>query len=764
MKRTCLWNHPGLMKTVGISAVLAVANPYPAIAQAPLPIVEAPDIPESALPQRFVAGEVIVKMKPVAGAIAALAARELSPLGLQSAPRRTSGGELIYQFTTARMFALQSEEEAQQAVEAIVSELNARDDVEYAQPNWIMYPLDTTPNDPGYALQWHYFNNGNGANESPGGINLPRAWDVTTGSSAVTVAVIDTGILPGHSDISGAPNLGAGFDMISNSFIANDGDGRDADPSDPGDAVAAGECFPGSQARGDSWHGTHVAGTVGVVNSNNGAGVAGVNWNVTLQPVRVLGKCGGTTVDINDAIRWAAGLAVPAVPNNPTPARVINLSLGGGGACSASPSTQAAVNDAVAAGVTVVVAAGNSAQDAANFTPASCDNVITVAASDFRGHLVERYSNFGDTIEIMAPGGDRNRDDNNDGNEDGVLSTVKGGYAFYNGTSMAAPHVAGVAALLLSEEPLLTPAQVLQRLQAAALPRDASQCPQPCGAGLLNADLFKSDEPISERTRYQYTAKLVCGLQRDPRNLQLTRGLYGTVINILNPNEDKATFRKTLSLAIPPGFQDPGEVISISKDVLGHQQALATDCEDIRKRVFNGQFPTPFIDGFVVIESDASLEVSAVYTSAAVDREGEIVEQSSVDVEQIRERVFKPDNGQGGKPDLVVRDIDLDSLQVSCPDGAGSCVSKVKVTIANIGAADAGSFNTLTQFDPAQSVLVDHNSAGLDAGDSDTFEVQTPPGGNCFDPDCTICVAVDNKDDIDESDESNNKMCKSKLG
>jgi serine protease len=206
----------------------------------------------------------------------------------------------------------------------------------------------------------------------------------------------------------------------------------------------------------------------------------------------VLGKCGGTIADINDGIRWAAGLAVPGVPTNPTPARVINMSLGTppGNPCSASPSTQAAINDAVGAGAAVVVAAGNDAVDASQVFPASCDNVITVAASDARGHLVTRYSNFGATVEIMAPGGDVQRDDNGDGNNDGVLSMVHpnaGTYARYNGTSMATPHVAGVAALYLAQTPTLTPAQLTAQLQNNALPRTSSQCPQPCGAGLLSA-------------------------------------------------------------------------------------------------------------------------------------------------------------------------------------------------------------------------------------------------------------------------------------
>lgn len=166
--------------------------------------------------------------------------------------------------------------------------------------------------------------------------------------------------------------------------------------------------------------------------------MAGVNWQVTVVPVRVLGKCGGITSDINDAIRWSAGLPVPGVPPNPNPARVINMSLSAHELCSASPSTQSAIDDAVAAGAVVVVAAGNRAEDTARSYPASCDNVITVAASGPRGRLVSGYSNYGEKVEILAPGGDTGQ-----GLTRGVLSMVRNGYAFYNGPSMAAPHVAG---------------------------------------------------------------------------------------------------------------------------------------------------------------------------------------------------------------------------------------------------------------------------------------------------------------------------------
>lgn len=442
----------------------------------------------------FVPGEIIVRMR-TAGT---LSANRLIALGLDSTVQTISGAaEYIYQMPQTAITAM-GVTAARDRTVALLDSLRADPNVEYAQPNYRVYAVGRStsawrvrlvPNDSRFTDQWHYRNNGTGSGESPGGINLPDAWDTTTGSTSIVVAILDTGILPGHEDIQPSGHLVTGFDMISDPFVANDGDGRDADPTDPGDAIVVGECDPGPPPQPpvnlpDSWHGTHVAGTVGVGATNNNLGVSGVNWNVSVQAVRVLGKCGGATSDINDAIRWAAGLPVPGVPNNTTPARVISMSLGTppGLPCSLSPSTQSAIDDAVAAGALVVVAAGNDHVDASQVFPASCNNVVTVAASGPDGSLVTDYSNFGSTVEIMAPGGDKTPNA-----QDGVLSMVQGGYAFYQGTSMATPHVSGVAALWLAVDPTLTPAQLLTALQSSAMPRTSTQCPQPCGAGLLNA-------------------------------------------------------------------------------------------------------------------------------------------------------------------------------------------------------------------------------------------------------------------------------------
>ena len=345
-------------------------------------------------------------------------------------------------------------------------------DIEYIEPDLMLRPL-LTPTDSRYLEQWHYY-------EATGGLNAPTAWDSSTGSGVV-VAVLDTGYRP-HADLAG--NIVAGYDMIIDTAVANDGDGRDGSALDPGDWTIVGECGGGSGASNSSWHGTHVAGTIAAV-TNNAAGVAGVAFGARVQPVRVLGKCGGYTSDIADGITWASGGSVPGVPANATPARVINMSLGGGGACPTT--TQNAINGARTRGTVVVVAAGNSNANASNFTPASCAGVVTVAATNRSGGRAY-YSNFGTAVDVAAPGGDVRSAATN-----GVLSTLNSGtttpgadsYAWYQGTSMASPHVAGVAALMLARNPSLTPDQVESILKSTsrAFPVACSGC----GSGIVNA-------------------------------------------------------------------------------------------------------------------------------------------------------------------------------------------------------------------------------------------------------------------------------------
>ncbi|HEV8689631.1 MAG TPA: S8 family peptidase [Ideonella sp.] len=359
-------------------------------------------------------------------------------------------------------------------VQALAQSVAAADtEVEFAEPDRRLHAM-FTPNDTSYNLQWHYY-------EATGGLNAPPAWDKSSGTGIV-ISVVDTGYRP-HADL--AANILQGYDFIGDTFVANDGNGRDTSALDPGDWVLANECGGTHAAQNSSWHGTHVAGTIAAV-TNNASGVAGVAFNARIVPARVLGKCGGYTSDIADAITWASGGGVSGVPTNANPARVINMSLGGSGACDST--TQSAINGARGRGTTVVVAAGNSNANASGFSPANCAGVVTIAAVGRTGSKAY-YSNYGAVVDVAAPGGDMSG-----GTANGVYSTLNTGtstpgsdtYAYYQGTSMATPHVAGVVALMLAKNSALTPDQVESMLKstARAFPGNCGQC----GAGIVDAN------------------------------------------------------------------------------------------------------------------------------------------------------------------------------------------------------------------------------------------------------------------------------------
>lgn len=368
---------------------------------------------------------------------------------------------------------------------AMAQKLSHQPGIEYADPDVRLYP-QLAPNDPAFGRQYYFKD----AAVEPGAINAPPAWTTTTGSTDTVIAILDTGIRPEHIDIAG--RLVPGYDFISANpeggfFDANDGDGRDSDPADPGDGVAGSACGPGDpQTRqASSWHGTRVTSLIGAI-TNNGLGMASANWNAQILPVRVLGRCGAYLSDVIDATSWAAGLPVPGVPPNPNPARIINLSFAAFSVC--TQSTQAAVDAVTAAGALIVAAAGNGFENALRNTPANCAGVLPIAATSRNGGLAP-FSNFGPKVGLSAPGV-------------GVLTATNTGtqgpvangstYNTATGTSFSSPLVAGVASLMLSLNPDLAPQQLVATLRASARAFPPiigrARCNNlTCGAGLLDA-------------------------------------------------------------------------------------------------------------------------------------------------------------------------------------------------------------------------------------------------------------------------------------
>lgn len=349
-----------------------------------------------------------------------------------------------------------------------------------------MYPAEVQCGNPATSecLPWSFKASGT----PTWGSNIEAAWADGVDGSGVVIAVLDTGSLP-HPDL--AANLLTGYDFVSNTTTANDGNGRDSDPSDAG--------LPVGSAKSSIWHGVHVMGTLAAI--DNTTGVKGIAYGARIVPVRVLGNQSGSSADVIAGIRWAAGLgpdsafnpsnpapnngwfgAAPAFPN-PNPADVINLSLGVSGACDTY--LQRAVDDAIAAGVVVVAAAGNSKSSATQFAPANCDGVIAVGASNTSGAFAADFSNFGPIVDLAAPG-------------TSIVSTYNTGtyapgtstYGSLSGTSMATPHVSGTVALMLEADPTLSPAQVeLLLVDATSTFSSTPLCAQtPCaGTGILDA-------------------------------------------------------------------------------------------------------------------------------------------------------------------------------------------------------------------------------------------------------------------------------------
>ncbi|MGH8850305.1 MAG: S8 family peptidase [Casimicrobiaceae bacterium] len=390
------------------------------------------------------------------------------------------GAPLVVDHQIGNIWVLKLRDQvAQGSLAAMASLLQTDTAVQYADPVR-RATAKLVPNDPDYVQQW-------ALSDAVGGVDAAAGWDLQTGASSTVVAVIDTGITP-HPELAG--RVLPGYDFISDPTMANDGDGRDNDASDPGDATSDGDCGDGVPGKPSSWHGTFVSGII-AANANNGAGIAGLNWSAQILPVRVLGKCGGSFEDITAGVLWAAGVAVAGAPANPNPARVINMSLGGTTPC--PQALQDAINLALAQGAVITVAAGNESGDAAGSAPANCSGVITVGATT-RGGDRASYSNFGTRVDVSAPGGDGG-DVNSlvlSLSNDGKTGPGNPSYRSAAGTSAAAPHVAGVASLMLGRDANLTPGHVLDIISGTArlFAGEGTCSASPlCGAGLLDSGL-----------------------------------------------------------------------------------------------------------------------------------------------------------------------------------------------------------------------------------------------------------------------------------
>ena len=491
-------------------------------------------------------GEVIVAFKPGAATLRkhALAARgSAEDVTLMLAQRANSLGARLGRSLEAGAPVGQHTQTLRApglSAAALARLLAADPEVAYAVPNGRKRRA-AAPNDPLYAAagigvrpngpesgQW-YLRAPDSTLKSA--IDIEAAWARTRGSASVVVAVLDTGVRFEHPDLGRVANGGKllpGYDFVSNSAVANDGDGRDADPSDPGDWVtsadASGSTFSGCDVGGSSWHGTSTASLIGAAaDSNPAVGMAGAAPGVRVLPVRVLGKCFGTDSDIIAGMRWSAGIHIDGVPDNPNPARVLNMSLGGGGAC--SPAYQAAVDEITARGVLIVAAAGNSAGGAVS-EPANCQGVMGVLALRHAGTKVG-FSDLGPEIGIAAPGGNCVNITSGSAclypilaaTDSGAQGPVSSGWTdsfdITVGTSFSSPLVAAVAALMVSAQPALSPAQIRSALQTTARPfptagadngpdnpAPVAQCTAPatgveqlqcycttalCGAGMLDA-------------------------------------------------------------------------------------------------------------------------------------------------------------------------------------------------------------------------------------------------------------------------------------
>ncbi len=468
----------------------------------------------------------------------------------------------------------------------LARQLAADPEVEFAVPNGRQRRLQVPPNDPLYAVgppislpaqtggpvvgQW-YLRQPSPAFASSIGAEV--AWLRGLGSASVVVAVLDTGVRFEHPDLGRAASGGRllpGYDFVTDPTVANDGDGRDDDPSDAGDWIDGADrsnaTFKDCDVSSSSWHGTATASLVGAA-ANNGVGMVGAAPGVQVLPVRVLGKCFGKDSDIQAAMRWAAGITVAGVPPNPTPAKVINMSLGSDGACSAA--YQAVVDEVVARGVVIVAAAGNSAGEPVG-TPASCNGVIAVSALRHVGTKVG-FSDLGAQIAISAPGGNCVNIGGNEPCLYPILAALNAGLTAPQastwsdsfdatlGTSFASPLVAGVVGLMYSQDLTLSVARVRAILQATArlFPETGGSANSPaCAAPVKGAQQLECYCPNSNSPTYP-----LCGAGMLDAGAAVNAAALGSAVAAIEINPTTPLKGQSLTLSSAGSTAGAGRTI-----------------------------------------------------------------------------------------------------------------------------------------------------------------------------------------------------------
>jgi serine protease len=591
-----------------------------------------------------------------------------------TAPRSVYASRLRQGLVQGKLDPTSTEEHLLSAATgAIVERLNADPDIAWAQPNY-RRTAQIIPNDESYAKQWHYEQ-----------INLPDAWDTTTGSDNIIVAVLDTGILWGHPDLAG--RLIAGYDFVSDVFRAQDGDGIDPDAEDPGDD-------PNNQS--SSFHGTHVAGTVGAA-TNNSIGVAGVTWQTRIMPVRVLGALGGTSAEVAQGIRFAAGLVNESGTLPGERAHVINMSLGGVGT---STVEQEAITAARAAGTIVIAAAGNDSSSDM-YSPAGLDGVISVSAVGATGAKAS-YSNYGDNVDVAAPGGEF-WDADNDDNLDMVFSTLGNDrgdffYRYYQGTSMASPHMAGVVALMLSVNPALTPDDI-DMLLAGTHPDTSTRITRDYGRS--GRDDIYGHGLIDAAAAVLAASEVAGGGGTNPAP-------EGSRLSVFPTSLDFRNYLRALPLDISNGGTGTLNITAVTSDQswlaaapTSGEAPLTIDVSVDRSGLAEGTY-----SGTILVETDASDGESAGIVNVAMTVGG----LSSGDVGQAKVRLLSEDGSRviveivtdasqdyaysikavGPGTYIVVAGTDRDNDTVICDieDACGAAPTKVTVNASGDDVTD----------------------------------------------------------------------------